>query len=51
MGSSVHLEVILGIKETFFFSFFFPLQLEGLCYQRVVPQGLKQQGRKAKDYG
>lgn len=49
MGLSVHLEVILGIKETFFL--FFPLQLEGLCYQRVVPQGLKQQGRKAKDYG
>lgn len=37
-----------GDKGDFFLSFFFPLQLEGLCYQRVVPQGWKQQGRKGK---
>lgn len=36
MGSSLHLEVILGVKETFFFSFFFPLGGVGVF---VTPEG------------
>lgn len=35
MGSSVHLEVILGIKETFFSFFFFSFAIGGF----VLPEG------------
>lgn len=45
MGVSACLEVILEWKSKGGWVFFFFLELEDLCHQRIVPQGKKQQGK------